>query len=201
MFKFAGWLTYQDMPRRGDRVKATFVIGLFPPTIRITIHDPAYSTEHTLINSRFNFQSRDSLVDLLARDAWTTDWIDMLDGDLHLIVPTITGVTRTLGVTLYASWWPAFCIIDFRQGDDYCQIATRPRTTFQTRWTRTDVVPEWPPADVNQRDDSPDAPESPEADVLPVIHRPAPADDEPDYPLVIDFENVKNPSKTLNSES
>ena len=193
-FKYEGWLTYQDMPRRGDRAKVTLIIGLFPPSVLVTVHDPIYGTNHTLTNSRFNFQSRDSLVDLLARDAWQTDWIDLLDGDMHLIMPTITSMTQTLRVTLYASWWPAFCIIDFQQGNDYCQIATRPRTLMQARWTRRDVVPERCPGGntteaASRQTESPRQPD-PENDVPPVIHRPTLAD-EADSPYDIDFENAE----------
>ena len=200
-FKYEGWLTYQDMPRRGDRARVTLIIGLFPPNVTVTVHDPIYGTNHTLTNSRFNFQSRDSLVDLLARDSWQTDWIDLLDGDMHLIMPTITSMTQTLRVTLFASWWPAFCIIDFQQGNDYCQIATRPRTLMQARWTRRDVAPERFPGEnttaaESRQTESPRQPD-PENEVPPVIHQPALAD-EADSPYDIDFENAENHSKTLN---
>ena len=201
-FKYEGWLTYQDAPRRGDKAKASLTIGFFPPHVRITIFDPIFQTEHTLTNSRFNFQSRDSLVDLLARDQWTTDWIDMLDGDLDLIIPTLTTVTPAIRVTLYASWWPAFCIVDFQQGSDYCQIATRPRTLMQARWTRRDIVPNpnhVPNAtpDLNH-DTHPNQPnEEPQVENVHV-DSPRPSHPEADSTYDIDWENADNPSKTLN---
>ena len=166
------------------------MISMFQPTVSVSIHDERSQTIHTLRNSRFNFQRRDSFADLLARDSWETDWLDYFDGPLGLVFPNLTadGIPQTINVTIYASWWPAFCIIDFVQGQDYCQIATRPRTMIDARWLRRDVIqtpsirPVPPP--------------------VPTIHHPEPDEEskEPDIeiPIEIDFARIDHPPKPLN---
>ena len=198
MFRFNGRLTYARGDRRGDRAVGDLVIGFFPPSITISIQDEHYGTTHSLINSRFNFQSRDAFVDLLARDSWETDWLDVLEGPLHLAMPSIRGVSHLLDVNIFASWWPAFAVIEFRQGADFCQIATRPRASLNSRWLRTD-------ADLNDAPHESPQPmastigqtvaEGPEPEPQAMIHDAPPDDSEPDCPIVIDYERIVSPLK------
>ena len=202
MFKFSGRLTYTGGPRDSERVWAELLIGFFPPRITISIHDEWYESAHRLVNSRFNFQPRDSFTDLLARDTWKTEWVDIPNGSLHLVMPAITGVSRQLDVMVCASWWPAFCVVEFRQDSDYCQIATRPRASFQSRWLRfdgkhtSDSPPQQPinshvgrnHDDRSARDDSPSRRTDPaSSSANPPPESPA---DEPVRPIVIDFDNA-----------
>ena len=113
---------------------------MFPPHISIGISDSLYESQHVLSNSRFNFQSRDSYLDLLARDAWRSVWWDKYEGYLALKCPTIDRVPRKLDVRVTASWEEPFCILEFKLGNDYCQVSTRPRAGAYG-WTKT--LPIW----------------------------------------------------------
>ena len=93
----------------------------------MTINDPFYETTHVLENSRFNFQSRDSYADLLARDAWTSVWYDRYEGTLNLDYPTLSRVTHSFRVRVIASWDEPFVVLEFKIKDDFCQVSTRPR--------------------------------------------------------------------------
>lgn len=210
MFRYNGRLTYTGGPRDLERVTVDFVIGLFPPRITISIHDEWYDTTHVLVNSRFNFQSRDSFADLLARDSWETEWMDIFNGTLHLVMPAITGVSHQLEVMLFASWWPAFCIVEYQLGSDYCQVATRPRTSLNSRWLRQNGnttgdgpdsqqpintrIGQEPPND----DDSPGRHTDPStSSKMPPLDPPEPESpvDEPDHPIEIEFDRRKFPLK------
>ena len=207
MFCFNGRLTYRSGPRHGDTAQVDLLIGFFPPSINIAIHDNRYDSIHKLINSRFNFQSRDSYVGLLARDAWETDWIDFLEGDLHLVMPAIQGVSHALEVSLHASWWPAFAVIEFRQGADYCQIATRPRANLNSRWFRADTEPSQPPrvvrpqplnSEIGQRANHTSEPSESSASSHPAnpedstnVSQPIEANEsDPDCPFAIDYARI-----------
>ena len=199
MFRFNGKLTYVRGDRSGDRATADLLIGFFPPSISIAIQDEFYGTTHLLLNSRFNFQSRDAFVDLLARDSWETDWLDVLDGDMHLVMPAITGVSHALDVRIYASRWPAFVVIDFRQGADFCQIATRPRASLNSRWLRQDdylsdsQAPRSHPLNSTIAKSADTVTHAP--DVSASSHNVPPDESEPDGPIVIDFERKVSPLK------
>ena len=198
MFRFNGKLTYVRGGRSGDRAWGDLLIGFFPPSISVAIQDEYYGTTHLLVNSRFNFQSRDAFVDLSARDSWGTDWLDALDGDMHLIMPAITGVSHALDVRIYASWWPAFAVIDFRQGSDFCQIATRPRASLNTRWLRKDdfldsQVPRPQPVNSDIAKTAETVTHVPDASAS--SHNAPPDESEPDDPIVIDWERKVPPLK------
>ena len=76
-------------------------------------------TVHALRNRRFNFQSRDSPQDLLARDKWRSRRFDRFTGTVHLGCPRITGVPKETQLTLICSWDPAFAVVEFRLGDTF----------------------------------------------------------------------------------
>ena len=204
MFKFSGRLTYTGGPRDSERVWVELLIGFFPPRITISIHDEWYESAHRLVNSRFNFQPRDSFADLLARDTWKTEWVDIPNGSLHLVMPAITGVSHQLDVMIFASWWPAFCVVEFRQDSDYCQIATRPRASLLSRWIRLDgnhaedhhESPQPTNSRIGQERNDDDSPgrftEPASSSANPP---PESVADEPDHPIVIDFDNVYIPLK------
>ena len=197
MFQYNGKLTYLGGSRDKETVVADLLIGFFPPRVTVSIHDLYYETNHKLINSRFNFHSRDSHADLLARDAWETDWMDVFKGVMHLVMPAITGVSHQLDVMMFASWWPAFVIIEFQLGADYISIATRPRASLNSRWLRCN--PNHPPPSpdrpqplnstigqrMNQSDeDSPGR----RTDPASSSNQPCPMESEPDDPVIIDYE-------------
>ena len=114
--------------RRGQMYTVKFTVGLFPPYVNVEIEDSLYRTIHSIDNSRFNFQSRDSYADLLARDAWKSSWYDKYDGYLALVCPTLDRMPRRLDARIIASWDEPFVVIEFKLGPDYCQVCTRPRS-------------------------------------------------------------------------
>lgn len=128
MHKYSGRLTYStnNSGRTGQQVRVEICAQFFPGTFRVTIEDsPAYSV-HRLENRRFNFQSRDSPVDLLARAKWRSDWFGRFTGDIYLDFPRVLDVPRELRVTLIASWDPGFAVLEFRIGDTFYQFSCRP---------------------------------------------------------------------------
>ena len=132
----------------------------------------------------------------MARDSWETDWLDVMDGGLHLVMPAITGVSHVLDVRIYASWWPAFAVIEFRQGADFCQIATRPRASLNSRWLRTDQDLSDSSAECSQPLNSTigkTKPANHDTEVSASSHETFPGDSEPDGPIVIDFERKVPP--------
>ena len=128
MFVFAGKVECtKPSGNRGRPYSVRFTISLFPPRVSIGISDSLYRSQHVIENSRFNFQCRDSYADLLARDAWTSVWYDRYQGDLELVCPTLNRIPAKLSVRIIASWDEPFCVIEFKQGHDFCQVCTRPR--------------------------------------------------------------------------
>ena len=142
MFAFRGRVTCTFPPnRRGRPYTIQFNISLFPPQVAVTVSDPIYQNQHTIENSRFNFQARDSYVDLLARDAWNSVWYDRYEGILELRCPKLDRITSKLDVRIIASWDEPFVIVEFKVGDVYCQVCTRPRSGAKG-WLKTRFVPE-----------------------------------------------------------
>lgn len=129
MFGFSGKLICTHPPSRRDRFyHVRFQISMFPPSVAVFVTDPVMETTHLLDNSRFNFQSRDSYLDLLARDAWKSVWYDKYSGLLNLDCPTLSRVPPALDVRVIASWTDPFVVVEFKLNDDYCQVSTRPRS-------------------------------------------------------------------------
>ena len=128
MHRYLGTLTYSNnnSGRKGREVKVELTVSFFPGRCAIIIQDEDARTRHVLTNKRFNYQARDSPVDLLARDKWRSYWHDRFVGSVYLACPRITRVPRELYVNVICSWDPAFGVIEFRLDDTYYQISVRP---------------------------------------------------------------------------
>ena len=137
MHRYTGNLRYttDNSGRRGQVIHADLTVSFFPGLCTIRVDDPNAETTHGLTNKRFNYQARDSPVDLLARDKWRSWWFDRFAGNVQLMCPTIPGVPKELFVTLICSWDPAFAVIEFQIDDTFYQISCRPRRGVAT-WTR-----------------------------------------------------------------
>ena len=137
MQRFTGQLRYTaDYSGRQGRTVRVDCQSQFPPghfLLRIDAQDAGAA--HVLTNRRFNFQARDSPVDLIARDRWRSKWFDRFAGPVYLNCPRITGVPRELQVTVICSWSSDFAVVEYRLGDTYYRFSFRsPRGT--NRWAR-----------------------------------------------------------------
>ena len=137
MHRYAGDLRYttDNSGRLGQTIHADFTVSFFPGFCSIRVDDPNAETSHGLTNKRFNYQARDSPVDLLARDKWRSWWFDRFMGTVDLKCPSIPGVPKELRITLICSWDPAFAVIEFQIDDTFYQISCRPRRGVGN-WTR-----------------------------------------------------------------
>ena len=120
----------------GRRGQNRYRSEYFGPRISVTIHDARFDSIHTLGNTRFDFKSRDSHIDLTARDSWHSDWADCFRGTARLVMPRIDSIPQEIEMLIYASWDPALDVIEFAIGEDYCQFATRVRPDSNGRWMR-----------------------------------------------------------------
>ena len=159
MVRYAGQFSYTTARsnRHGDLARITIDAELLAPYLSISIHDGRYGTIHTLANSRFDFKARDSPRDLRSRDSWTSDWVDCFRGIARLVTPGCTTAPNQINMLIYASWDPAFVVIEFAAGEDYCQFATRTRPGSSGRWIRSNPPPSQPPPKLIQPSDKPDA--------------------------------------------
>ena len=139
MMRYAGQFTYTAAGsyRHGDLARITIEGRLFGPYISVAIHDGRYDSIHTLQNTRFDFKSRDSFADLRSRDSWKSDWVDCFRGTARLVMPLLDSIPSQIDMIVYASWDPAFCVIEFRIHDDFCQFSTRCRPGSRGRWIRS----------------------------------------------------------------
>ena len=136
MFGFSGRVKCEYPPgRRGLWYTVEFNISLFPPKVIVTVTDPHYQSQRRISNTRFNFQSRDDYVDLLARDKWRSVWYGRYVGDLSLDFPTLDRLPTVLPVRIIASWDEPFVVVEFKLRNDFCQVCTRPRAGSRG-WTR-----------------------------------------------------------------
>ena len=136
MFGFSGRVKCEYPPaRRGLWYTVEFNISLFPPKVIVTVIDPHYQSQHRISNTRFNFQSRDDYIDLLARDKWRSVWYDRYVGDLSLDFPMLDRMPAVLPARITASWDEPFVVVEFKLGGDFCQVCTRPRAGARG-WTR-----------------------------------------------------------------
>ena len=78
--------------------------SFYPARCDIAIQDGDAKTRHTLANKRYNYQSMDSPVDLLAMCKFRSRWRDRFTGTVYLAFPRITGVPRELFVRVICSW-------------------------------------------------------------------------------------------------
>ena len=143
MMRYAGQFTYTTAGshRRGDLARITIEGRLFGPYISVAIHDGRFGTIHTLQNTRFDFKARDSFVDLRSRDTWHSDWVDCFRGTARLVMPRLDSIPNQIDMVVYASWDPAFCVIEFQIHDDFCQFSTRCRPGSRGRWMRSTPSP------------------------------------------------------------
>ena len=123
--------------RHGDLARFNLEASLSPPTISVAIHDGRYDAIHTLSNTRYDFKARDSPRDLRARDTWSSDWVDCFRGTARLVYPRINSIPNQIDLLIFASWGPAFVVVEFEIGNDYCQFATRTRPGSLGRWIRS----------------------------------------------------------------
>ena len=83
MFKYVGKLTRTTAgsARRGDQVKVDFTAPTCGPHMGVAISDLRYESRRALSNSRFDFRSRDSHIDLLNRHQWAPSGMILTAGD------------------------------------------------------------------------------------------------------------------------
>ena len=150
MFRYEGQFTYTTARshRHGDLARITIEASLFGPRLTISIHDGRFDSVHVLTNARYDFKARDSHVDLRARDSWASNWVDCFRGPARLVFPRIDSAPQTIDMLIYASWDPAFVVIEFEIWGDYCSFATRCRPGSSGRWVRTFLHK--PPPKMNQ---------------------------------------------------
>ena len=160
MFVFAGKVACaKPTSRRGHRYTARFSKSMSHPSIPIQISDSLYESQHVLESSRFNFQSRDPYADLSARGKWTSVRYDRYEGDLFLECPKLNRVPPRLSVRIIARWGEPFAVIEFKLGQDFCQVCTRPRSG-QRGWIRvayqsdSPIIPTPVPPNPNQSSSS-----------------------------------------------
>ena len=139
MFRYAGQFTYTTARshRHGDLARITIDASLFSPYISVTIRDARFDSAHTLSNTRFDFKAMDSFVDLRSRDSWQSDWVDCFRGTARLVMPRIDSVPSQIDMLIYASWGPAFVVVEFKIRGDFCQFATRCRPGSLGKWVRS----------------------------------------------------------------
>ena len=128
MHRYTGYLRYttDNSGRKGQDVFVELVVQFSPGRFSVTVIDSDARTKHKIENRRFNFQSRDSPQDLLARDKWRSSWFDRFSGAVYLNFPRVIDVPREIPIHLICSWDPAFAVVEFRLGDTYYQLACRP---------------------------------------------------------------------------
>ena len=130
--------------RHGDIVRIAIQAIIFGPSLSIEITDHRVNTHHSIDNTRFNYQSRDSHVDLLIRSDWRSEWRDCFRGAGHRVPPDVSGVPLQTPFFAIASRGPAFCAIGFDIGSDYIQFAARMRPGSSGAWARRYVDPHPP---------------------------------------------------------
>ena len=137
MHKYTGYMRYttNNSGRLGQDAYVDLVVSFSPVEFAVTVEDTNARSTHGLRNRRFNFQCRDSPVDLLARDKWRSRWFDRFAGPMYLNYPMVNGVPRELAVTLICSWDSAFAVVEFRLTDSYYQLSRRPPRGVNS-WTR-----------------------------------------------------------------
>ena len=128
MRKYTGYLRYtaDNSGRKGQGVFVELLVQFSPWNFSATVTDSEARTKRKIQNRRFNFQSRDSPQDLLARDKWRSFWFDRFSGAVYLNFPRAIDVPRELSIHLICSWGPAFVVVEFRLTDTYYQLACRP---------------------------------------------------------------------------
>ena len=154
MHRYTGYMQYttNNSGRQGQDVYVDLVVSFFPGKFAVTVEDANARSMHGLRNRRFNFQCRDSPVDLLARDKWHSRWYDRFAGPMYLNYPMVSGVPRELAVALICSWDSAFAVVEFRLADSYYQLSCRPPRGVNS-WKRHRFTRDPPAQDDDSQDD------------------------------------------------
>ena len=155
--------------RQGQPVSVVLNVSFFPGSPTIRVEDENAYASHELPNRRFNFQSRDSPVDLLARDKWRSWRFDRFTGLATLQCPQIRGVPTELKLTSIASWGPAFAVVEFQVADTFYSIACRPPRGISV-WARIRFTSLGP----TREHEAPDAPNEPSSGSTQVPEEDAP---------------------------
>ena len=180
--------------RQAQWYSLRFEISLFPPHISVGISDSLYQNQHVLENTRFNFQSRDSYLDLMARDAWHSVWWDKYEGFLALKCPTLDRIPKKLDVRVTASWDEPFVILEFKLGNDFCQVSTRPRAgSYGWRETR----PIWDSSPILIVPPTDSAPAAASTDIPPSDPETYSGDESIPSDEEDDIENIPNSRTTI----
>ena len=147
MHRYTGVMKYSThhSGRYGQPANVELDVSFSPGFFRVKLDDINAQTTHTIQNKRFNYQSRDSPVDLLARDKWRSWWFDRFAGTLYLRCPRIRGAPESLAVTLICSWDPAFAVVEFQIDDTHYQLSCRPPRGV-SNWSRHQFVSDSAPA-------------------------------------------------------
>ena len=185
MHRYTGYLRYttDNSGRRGQDVHVELLVQFFPGQFTIVVTDVNARTKHEISNRRFNYQSRDSPNDLLARDKWRSNWFGRFSGAVYLNFPQVHHVPRELSIRAICSWEPAFGVVEFKVNDTFYQLARRPRRGANC-WTRRDFQceDEYEPNRIHEPASSSNAPpEEPANDAssareeeTPVLASPSP---------------------------
>ena len=180
MHTYRGIVRYEtnNSGRLGQYVNVAIHASFFPGQFTVTVEDERAESVHRLENRRFNYQARDSPVDLLARDKWKSHWFDRFTGPIYLDCPRLPGVPRELKATVICSWDPAFVVVEFKWEDTFYQFSCRPPRGVNS-WNRS----RYPLPRIHEDSTPSHEPASGSADVPPVIHV-SPPTDESDAPPI-----------------
>ena len=150
MYRYQGQFQYTTARshRRGDLCQITIEASLISPRLSVSIHDGRFDTVRTLANTRYDFKARDSPRDLRSRDSRHSDWVDCFRGTARLVRPRDSAAPDEIQMLIFASWDPAFVVIEFAIRDDFCQFATRTRPGSCGRWIRSDPIPSQAPPEI-----------------------------------------------------
>ena len=146
-------------------------VALRPGSFTVRVEGRNARSIHELTNRRLNYQSRDSPVDLLARDKWRSWWFDRFAGVATLQVPKIRGVPTELNSALIARWGPAFAVVEFQLYDAFYQLACRPRRGVSV-WSRVRFTSEGNTSTEDEIRDSPNEPASSSTQLPPEEEHP-----------------------------
>ena len=129
--------TARGPARYGGLARITLEASLFRPQIAISIHGGRYDSIRTLTNTRYDFKSRDSNIDLVARESWRSDRYDCYRGTARLVYQRLTTAPGSPEVLVIAIRCPIFAAAECRIGKNHCHFATLCRTGSSGRRIRS----------------------------------------------------------------
>ena len=95
--------TADNSGRKGQVAYVDLPAPFFPGRFAVQVEDRGALWIRQLANRRFNFQSRDSPVDLSARNKWRSWRFGRFTGNAYLQCPRISGVPRELKLNMICS--------------------------------------------------------------------------------------------------